>query len=146
MKWIVAIFSLLIVYAAGCGEGGKMQFRIFHAGSLSVPFQELEKIFEEENPAIDVQREPYGSATAIRQVTELGRPADVLGSADYRLIDRLMVQADPKHADTIDQLRGQLVEYLGATTDPRFTDAPVKFDDYPYRAGYLERYLKKKGY
>jgi molybdate/tungstate transport system substrate-binding protein len=99
MKWIVAIFSLLIVYAAGCGEGGKMQFRIFHAGSLSVPFQELEKIFEEENPAIDVQREPYGSATAIRQVTELGRPADVLGSADYRLIDRLMVQADPKHAD-----------------------------------------------
>jgi len=54
--------------------------------------------------------------------------------------------ADPKHADTVKQLRRQLIEYLTNTADPRFTDAPVKFDDYPYRAGYLKAYLKKKGF
>jgi hypothetical protein len=51
-----------------------------------------------------------------------------------------------KHAETVEQLRGQLVAYLRATADPRFTDAPVKFGDYPYRAGYLKAYLKKKGF
>ncbi len=53
---------------------------------------------------------------------------------------------DPKHAETVKALRGRLVEYLKATADPRFTDAPVKFDEYPYRAGYLKAYLEKKGY
>ncbi len=41
--------------------------------------------------------------------------------------------ADPKHAGTIDKLRSQLVEYLEATGDPRFTGKPVKFAEYPYR-------------
>jgi hypothetical protein len=36
--------------------------------------------------------------------------------------------------------------YLKATADPRFTDSEVKFDEYPYRAGYLQAYFKKKGY
>jgi arylsulfatase A-like enzyme len=54
--------------------------------------------------------------------------------------------ADPERAKTVEQLRNQLVEYLKDTADPRFTDAAVKFDDYPYRAGYLQRYLKQKGF
>jgi arylsulfatase A-like enzyme len=53
---------------------------------------------------------------------------------------------DPKHAQTVAQLRSQLAAYLKATADPRFTDGPVEFDDYPYRARYLEEYLKKRGY
>ncbi len=53
---------------------------------------------------------------------------------------------DAKHAGTVRKLRGQLEEYLKKTDDPRFTDAPVKFDEYPYRAGYLKKYLRKKGY
>ena len=39
---------------------------------------------------------------------------------------------DPEHQETIATLRAQLVEYLQATGDPRFTDAPVLFDEYPY--------------
>ncbi len=40
---------------------------------------------------------------------------------------------DPKHAETIKKLRAQLVEYLMTTEDPRFTDRPVRFEEYPYR-------------
>lgn len=53
---------------------------------------------------------------------------------------------DPRYAGRVTLLRKQLTDYLAATKDPRFTDEPVKFDEYPYGAGYLQKYLKKHGY
>lgn len=50
---------------------------------------------------------------------------------------------DVEHHETKQTLRGRLIEYLRQTSDPRFSDAPVQFDDYPYRAGYLEKYTEK---
>ncbi len=68
---------------------------VLHAGSLSVPFAEIEKVFEEKYPQYDVQREPSGSIAAARKVTDLGRAADVMGSADYQVIDTMLI---PNHA------------------------------------------------
>lgn len=68
---------------------------VLHAGSLSVPFAEIEKAFEEKYPQYDVQREPSGSVAAARKVTDLGRAADVMGSADYKVIDNMLI---PKNA------------------------------------------------
>jgi len=68
---------------------------VLHAGSLSVPFAEIEKVFEEKYPQYDVQREPSGSIAAARKVTDLGRAADVMGSADYKVIDTMLI---PNHA------------------------------------------------
>lgn len=70
---------------------------VFHAGSLSVPFQELEAEFEARHPGVDVQREAAGSAQSIKKITELGKNADVLASADYALIPSMMM---PKYADS----------------------------------------------
>lgn len=53
---------------------------------------------------------------------------------------------DPRYAGTVKKLRKQLVAYLKKTEDPRFTDQPVKFDEYPYRTGYMKEYLEKHGY
>ncbi len=69
---------------------------VFHAGSLSVPFEELEAEFESQHPGVDVQREAAGSAQSVRKITELGKNADVLASADYLLIPSLMM---PEYAD-----------------------------------------------
>jgi len=68
---------------------------VLHAGSLSVPFAEMEKAFEEKYPQFDLQREPSGSVAAARKVTDLGRAADVMASADYKVIDTMLI---PKHA------------------------------------------------
>lgn len=68
---------------------------VLHAGSLSVPFAEIEKVFETKYPQFDVQREPSGSMAAARKVTDLGRAADVMGSADYQVIDTMLI---PNHA------------------------------------------------
>ena len=68
---------------------------VFHAGSLAVPFSEIEKAFEEKYPQYDVQREVSGSRKAARKISDIGRKADVIASADYKVIDNLLI---PKNA------------------------------------------------
>ncbi|HWR25410.1 MAG TPA: tungstate ABC transporter substrate-binding protein WtpA [Methanosarcina sp.] len=77
-------------------EGKETVLKVFHAGSLGVPFEELETEFEAQHPGVDVQREAAGSAQSVRKITELGKKADVLASADYALIPSLMM---PEYAD-----------------------------------------------
>ena len=64
--------------------------KVFHAGSLTNPLSEVEKVMEERYPKVDVQRESGGSAKTVRKVTELNKTADVVGSADYTLIPSMM--------------------------------------------------------
>jgi molybdate/tungstate transport system substrate-binding protein len=69
---------------------------VFHAGSLTAPFEEVEAAFEAKYPNVDVQLMPGGSTKIVKDITELGKSADVLASADYTLIPSLMV---PDYAD-----------------------------------------------
>ncbi|UCG50757.1 MAG: tungstate ABC transporter substrate-binding protein WtpA [Candidatus Latescibacterota bacterium] len=69
---------------------------IFHAGSLSVPFREISRKFNELYPNVTVKAEAAGSRDTARKVCDLGRPCDVLGSADYEVIDNLLI---PDHAE-----------------------------------------------
>lgn len=63
---------------------------IFHAGSLTVPMAAMEKAFEAKYPDVDVQREPSGSSKAARKISDLGKPCDIMASADYKVIDKLL--------------------------------------------------------
>lgn len=64
---------------------------IFHAGSLSVPFKELAAEFEKKNPGIKILMEPAGSLVCARKVTELKKPCDIVASADYFVINQLLI-------------------------------------------------------
>ena len=91
---------------------------IFHAGSLTVPFAEVEKRFESTNPDIDILREAGGSTKMARMISELGKPADIMASADYAVIDKTLI---PKHASwNIRFATNQLV--LCYTENSRFAD------------------------
>jgi molybdate/tungstate transport system substrate-binding protein len=72
-----------------------MTLMVFHAGSLTSPFEKLEAEFEAAYPNVDVQLYPGGSTQIVKEITDLGKTADVLASADYALIPTLMV---PDHA------------------------------------------------
>ncbi|RXJ90782.1 tungstate ABC transporter substrate-binding protein WtpA [Arcobacter sp. CECT 8983] len=74
----------------------KEKIVVFHAGSLAVPFSEIEKEFEAKYPEYDVQREASGSRAAARKISEIGRAADVMASADYKVIDNLLVPNNAK--------------------------------------------------
>ncbi len=89
-------FCFILLAAAvlfGCAgtdvpENGKLV--IYHAGSLAVPFSELEAAFEAKYPGTDVVREAAGSRKCARKITELGKEADIMASADYTVIENLM--------------------------------------------------------
>ena len=63
---------------------------VFHAGSLSPPWSQVEKDFEKKF-GVDVQREAKGSVGSTRKITDQGRKADVLGVSDFRLIRDMMM-------------------------------------------------------
>jgi molybdate/tungstate transport system substrate-binding protein len=69
---------------------------IFHAGSLTVPFAAMEKAFEKANPGYDIKREAGGSTKMARMISELGKPADIMASADFMVINKTLM---PKFAD-----------------------------------------------
>lgn len=69
---------------------------IFHAGSLSYPFREVIKAFNEEHPDIKVLTESSGSVAAARKITDLNRICDIYATADYKVIEELLY---PDHAE-----------------------------------------------
>jgi molybdate/tungstate transport system substrate-binding protein len=66
---------------------------VFAAGSLILPFADLEKAFEQAHPEIDVQAQYHGSIQVIRHATELHEPIDVVATADASLLPLLMYSA-----------------------------------------------------
>jgi len=103
LKAIPIIISLLLVIGlvAGCPQSttetalsGTLQ--IFHAGSLTIPFEQVSEEFNKVYPDVEILAEGAGSSTTIRKVTELGKECGVIGSADYLLIPELMF---PDYAD-----------------------------------------------
>ncbi len=86
--------ALALAVAGVTAEAASRKVVIFHAGSLTVPMAEMEKQFEQLHPDIDVRREAGGSTHLARLISEVGKPADILVSADYRVIDNLI----PDHA------------------------------------------------
>ncbi|RKY10137.1 MAG: tungstate ABC transporter substrate-binding protein WtpA [Planctomycetota bacterium] len=69
---------------------------IFHAGSLAVPFKQICDQFNRLHPELQIEREAAGSRMCARKITDLHRPCDVMASADYTVIDTLLI---PEHAD-----------------------------------------------
>lgn len=69
---------------------------IFHAGSLAVPFREFTALFKERHPGVTILAESAGSRDCARKICDLGRSCDVLASADYKVVDNLLM---PEHVD-----------------------------------------------
>jgi molybdate/tungstate transport system substrate-binding protein len=83
---------LLGLSTLGCRSSTpqKTELKVICAGSLMVPFTEVEKAYEAQNPHVDVLIEGHGSVQVIRQVTELDARADVIAVADHSLIPAMM--------------------------------------------------------
>lgn len=89
---VACALCVCALFAAGSVQAepsGKLT--IFHAGSLSVPFKAIEKAFEAKYPGVDVQRESGGSTKMARMISELGKPADIMASADFAVIDKNLI-------------------------------------------------------
>jgi molybdate/tungstate transport system substrate-binding protein len=115
---ITVVFALGLVLAGPIQAGSSGKLIIFHAGSLSVPMEKMEKTFEAENTDTDVLREAGGSTKMARLISEVGKPADIMASADYKVIDNNLI---PNHASwNIRFATNQLV--LTYTDQSRYAD------------------------
>ena len=85
----IIILILLFVFTFQA-FGNTKTITIFHAGSLSVPFKYLTQEYQKTHKDIRFALESSGSVAAIRKITELGKSADILGSADASLIGKMM--------------------------------------------------------
>jgi molybdate/tungstate transport system substrate-binding protein len=95
---LIIVFICLISF--GYGQSNKNNLSgnliIFHAGSLSVPMKEITASFNKLYPNVKVLLESAGSVASARKITDLNRPCDILASADYSVIDNMLI---PKYAD-----------------------------------------------
>ncbi len=91
---LLAVFCIFIVSCSKIAED-KNRIVIFHAGSLSVPLDELKKTFQEKNPGTDIVLEAAGSRKCARKISDLKRNCDIMLSADYSVINELLI---PKYA------------------------------------------------
>ena len=113
--YLAVILPLALVVPQSAAEPtGKVI--VFHAGSLTVPFATMEKEFEARHPNVDILREAGGSTKMARMISELNKPADIMASADFAVIDKSLI---PKKANwNIRFATNQLV--LAYTTKSRF--------------------------
>ena len=92
----IGVLIALILQGASIRAENTGKLAIFHAGSLAVPFREVTAAFNKKYPNVTVNAEAGGSRDSARKISDLGRPCDVFGSADYEVVEELLM---PKFAD-----------------------------------------------
>ena len=97
-KWLLyGIVAIVLLLPCGKSFGDATgKIIIFNAGSLTIPFAKMEKVFQSRYPKVDILREPAGSRRCARKITDLKKPCDIMASADFTVIDQMLI---PKYAN-----------------------------------------------
>lgn len=96
MKYLTIVFLFFCAALLRAGEAPlRGTLTIFHAGSLAVPIKDMTTAFKKLHPGLEIRCESAGSRECARKISDLDRPCDVFASADYAVIDQLLI---PKHA------------------------------------------------
>jgi molybdate/tungstate transport system substrate-binding protein len=94
----ILTISILAVFVS-CNPSGKTNstatLHVIHAGSLTKPVHEIADAFKAENPGVEILTEAWGSKAGARRVIDINTPADVFLSADYMVIENMLI---PDHA------------------------------------------------
>lgn len=93
--FVRALLFFMLLHFLGCSPENGERLVVFHAGSLSYPMREMAKEFAKDYPQISFLSEAAGSVHTARKITDLNRQADLMASADYQVINSLLI---PKHA------------------------------------------------
>lgn len=94
MKTYLSIaFSVLMLLLVSCSksDNSHQDLIVFHAGSLSMPVKEMKTAFEKEHPGVNITLEADGSVMCARKISDLHKPCDVFLSADYKVIDEILI-------------------------------------------------------
>ncbi len=90
--YTAAVF-LMISCDMGTKDGDTLY--VIHAGSLTYPVKMISEAFTQEHPDVTIRTEAWGSKAGARRVADLETPADVFLSADFMVIENMLI---PEHA------------------------------------------------
>ncbi len=91
----IIIAALIIVSCTNKTQEKNNKLIIFHAGSLSVPLKQMKDEFVKTNPDVEILLESAGSVKCARKITDLNKECDIMASADYTIIDEMLI---PNHS------------------------------------------------
>jgi molybdate/tungstate transport system substrate-binding protein len=91
----MSILLLSWVFFLSSCQSDHQVLHVIHAGSLTLPVHEISRAFEKENPGVRILSEAWGSKAGARRVIDIDTPADVFLSADYMVIENMLI---PDHA------------------------------------------------
>ena len=136
MKYISQLFILFFLLLTGsCNSrhGNQKEIIVFHAGSLSVPFNQIKEVYEKMHPDIRILLEPAGSLVCARKVTELKKPCDIIASADYFVINELLIPGYTRWSvrfatNEIVIAYGEKSKYSGEINADNWTDILLRDD------------------
>ncbi|WP_163340357.1 extracellular solute-binding protein [Desulfopila sp. IMCC35008] len=83
-----AILALISTLASAAPSG---ELIIYHAGSLTVPIKQMIAEFNVEYPEVKVITKAGGSTKMARLISDKGETADIMASADYKVIDNNLI-------------------------------------------------------
>ncbi len=83
---VIALCAITIRSLAHAAESDHAAVTIFHADSLNAYVAAIAKVYKAAHPGAQVQTESSGSLDAIRKITDLHLPCDILITADWRLL------------------------------------------------------------
>jgi molybdate/tungstate transport system substrate-binding protein len=129
--FFLAIVMLVLITVSGCGRK-KEKLIIFNAASLHVLFGDVGKELKKNYPRLEIVPESSGSRVAAKKISDLKRVCDVIGSADYTVIDKLLV---PNHVEN--NIKFGKTEIVIAFTDRS------KYKDEINKDNWFEIFLRK---
>jgi len=89
---LIGIFSILLLSSCSNEKAAnKDTVIVFHAGSLSVPLSKIKKDYIKKYPGREVIMNAAGSRTCARNISDLHKQCDVMMSADYSVINQLLI-------------------------------------------------------
>jgi molybdate/tungstate transport system substrate-binding protein len=100
---------------------------VFAAGTLAVPFKQIDALFESQNAGVTVQAQYGGSVKMAKQITDLHQDADLLAVADYNVIPKYMFPA-PAHASWYAGIARNAITFV--YTDKSKFAAEINADDW----------------
>jgi len=90
-RLLTFLIALFVFYHGFSQEKLSGDLVIFHAGSLSVPMREIASAFKKIHPDVNILMESAGSVESARKITDLDKPCDIMASADYKVIDNMLI-------------------------------------------------------
>ncbi len=92
----LATLACVVALAPAAFAAPGITLTIFGAGTLAVPFRQIDEAFARKYPNVTVQAQFGGSVKMVKQVTELHQVADVVAVADYNVIPKYLFGAGGK--------------------------------------------------